>query len=462
MACFTDDLGPMAYLVAKSVVKEAVVTPKEEVKNEVKSAFGLLWEGTKLLAVEAFGAGCKLVPNVLEGRTPLEKKMLLAAGAYACWAGYNSGVMGKISNISGYVVPGYKWVKSRLGKLEVVVDKESRTRQNVLESRRTGSEESEMTQIRSQARVGYIKDDKFVVIGSCLRFEGNYLVGPDHVIGGHTEKWVMGSQSKVSLAGKEVILLATDLVAVKMTEQEMSTIGVAICKLGVTPEHGIFASIVGPEGKGTTGRLVNDPANFGRVIYHGTTLAGYSGSAYCVGTQVLGLHQMGGEFNGGYSSSYAWMCLKLALKERLESSDEWLLGQMNAGRTIKWQNVGDPEEIQVCVDGKYSVVQRDAMERAFGKNWHLERELSRAGESRYDDSHLESADSGEAKAAKNPGASSMSANSQVSSPVVHQNLIAAFSQLSNKKALELLKLARSLGEQSPTMNGQVKEARLMK
>lgn len=455
MACFADDIGPMAYLLATRATKEVLAEPV----SQAKSATGLLWEGTKLLAAEAFSAGIKLVPNVLADKTPLEKKLILAAGAYALWAGYSSGLGAKVAGVSGYLLPGYRWVKSKVGKLDVVMDADVRTRRTVLESRRPGSEEAEMTQVRSQAKVGYIKDDKFVVIGGCVRFEGNYLIGPDHVLGGQSDKYVMGSQSRVSLVGKERLLLATDLVAIQMTEQEMSTIGISVCKLGIVPEMGIYSSVVGPEGKGTTGRLINDPANFGRVIYYGTTLSGYSGSVYCVGNQVLGIHQMGGEFNGGYSSSYAWMCLKIALRERMESSDEWLLGQMQSGRKITWANVGDPEEIQVCVEGKYTVVQRDSMSKAFGKNWHLEKELTRAGENRYDDSQLESADSGEANSSIVPGVSSQQVNTQASSKLVHQNLIAAFSQLSSKKANEYLKLLRSLGEQAASTSGQVNEAR---
>lgn len=307
------------------------------------------------------------------------------------------------------VVPGLRRLKSYLtGKPEVVLDPATTgTVKTVLESRRQGSEEADMTFPSSQARVGIMRDGQFVVLGSCVRFD-DHLVGPDHVLGGEADRYAYGKQTYISLYGKDRLILGTDLVAVPLTKKDLSTLGLKSCSIASVPDSGAYAQIVGPVGKGTTGLLRNDARCFGRLVYDGTTLAGYSGSGYTIGTQVAGIHQNGGAVNGGFSASFVWARLKAALKQKPEASEDWLLGQMDAGKVIRWDSMsGDPDEVTICVGGLYSVVQRDSMTKAFGKDWDSRIELVPRKRASY-----ESADSGERPDSMLPGASSSSVNSQ--------------------------------------------------
>lgn len=460
MSCFTDDVGPLAFMMAAKVVAKAPVV--EVVVEEAKGATTMLWEGTKMMITGTVKSCANMVPTVLADKTPLEKKLIIGMGCYGAWLVYRSGCAKYVSTATSYIVPGYNWVKTRFGPMRVQIRDDDRTKSNMLESRREGSHENDFTMPGSQAKVGVISGKTFYVQGSCIRLTPNtaepaltYLVGPDHVLGGTSEKWVWGSQNKVSLLGKERLILATDLVAIQMTEAEMSTIGLATAKVGSVSSMGALAQIVGPESKGTVGRLINDPASFGRVIYYGTTLAGYSGSPYCLGTHVVGIHQMGGEMNGGYAASYALSCLKSAIKTKPEGSDDWLLGQMTAGKKLKWMNTGDPDEVQVCIDGLYTVVTKTAMSKAFGREWSESPEISQGRRNRYQDGEFESlpGPSGESRPSTLPGVSSGSANIQDSSRQEHQKLMYAFSQLSRSKAKEFLKLLRSLSGQQLNMSG---------
>jgi len=365
------------------------------------------------------------------------------------WAASKVGVYSKAATLATSLVPGWRTVKNVVtGRPEVVMDPETIcTARTVLESRRPGSDEVEMTSPPCQARVGVMRDGQFVVIGACIRLE-DCLVAPDHVIGGG-DKYIYGRQNCVSLKGKEIVSIGTDLSYVQMTEKELSTIGISVAKLSAVPDLGIYSQIVGPMSKGTTGVLRNDPRSFGRVVYEGTTIAGYSGSAYTSGPHVYGLHQMGGQVNGGYAITFVWARLRAALRMKPESSEDWLLGQTKAGRKIRWDaSSGDPDELTICINGLYTVVQRDSMVRAFGRNWENEI-LSLKPSGGYGDY-----ESGESRISTSLGGSRMSEESKESDISHHQSLMDAYKKLSpalRKKFRNSL----NLSDGAKTSNGQV-------
>lgn len=438
MACFADDIGPMAFYMAASA--------GARVAKEVKPALtSLLWEGAKsLISNLAFETIPYYGPV-----TVLERYAILTAGAYSLWMVNKVNPLSKVARVLEVVVPGYRMVKNAVTKKpEVVVEADLICqRATVLESRRAGSEEHGMTLPTFQAKVGLMRDGQFVVIGSCTRLY-DMLVAPDHVLGGDVPKYVYGRQSCFELGDRERVPLATDLVAIKMTERELSTIGISQCRLGSVADMGTFAQIVGPVGKGTAGVLRPDPRVFGRLIYEGTTVAGYSGGVYTNGSLALGIHQMGGVVNGGYSLSYIAARLRSVFKEQPEASEDWLLGQMQAGRRIRWDNSsGDPDEVTICVNGVYSVVQRDSMAKAFGRSWETEMEYVPKRQA-YGDN-----ESGEIPSSMFPGASSAVENSQVSGQSKAQDLMSVYESLSREQRK---KFRRSLERLYPskTTNGQ--------
>lgn len=444
MATFDDDIGPMAYLMCQRVV---VSTP---------SLSSTLMEAMKI-------AGRTInsipVPAIIAERTSLEKQLLVVAGLYLGWQAHRNGVATRLSRVAGWVAPGYNWLKTRLGYFSIELDPMTATSRLVLESRRDGSEEQVMTSPRCQCKIGRLQDGVFSVLGCAIRFEGDYLVSPDHVMGGDDleEKFVLGVQGLVSLRGKERLKIATDMVAVKVTATEAARIGAQICVLGGL-KRTTYAQIVGPFGKGTTGVLKDDPWVFGRLVYEGTTIGGYSGAAYMSGNQVIGLHQCGGHLNGGYSATYIWTNLKSALRQFSvsEETGDFLRGQYNAGKKMRWSTTGDPSYVQVQVDGIYTMVTKEGMDKAFGRDWQNSEVIQRGYDRVYDDNQLESV-SGESNRSKCPGASSIVGKSQELERQDPLDVIAAFKRLSTDQQQDFRRLLQTPKQQKKSTNGQASQ-----
>lgn len=231
------------------------------------------------------------IPEIISNRTPMEKTLLPVVGGYICWQAYRCGVFGYMKKHAGKVLPGVTFVESVLQKKpRLTYDREAVIKRVNLESRRQGSEESPMTMPPYQCAIGYKDGAEFKVIGYAIRMDENVLVGPDHVLSDDEDmnKQACGKQGIISLRGKDRIILDTDLVMIKLEPKDLSSIGIKQCKIGELPEHGQMAQIVGPRSLGTMGRLLHDTLSFGRVVYEGTTVGGYSGAAYQIGSAVVG------------------------------------------------------------------------------------------------------------------------------------------------------------------------------
>lgn len=308
-----------------------------------------------------------------------------------------------------------------------------------LESVKDGSHEYSLTKPRCQCLIGTVKNGEFVVYGSAIRFDCGYLVAPDHVLS-REDVYAKGSQGKVSLAEKDKITLYTDLSAVKMTEAEFSKIGISVCKIGTDPGVA-YAQIVGPLGKGTTGSLKHDPTRFGRMIYEGTTLPGYSGSAYCVGVQVHGMHTNGGSVNGGYSASFIWAILRMEENMQPESSEDWLRNEFSKENRLKWAIIGDDaNQVMVFIRGRYETHKTSTMSNMFGTNWQEEREIlpkhnrDYGKDGFYDEEDVETYESASGEALHSvSGASSGLVNPQPQYQQNLQSLISGFNKLSPKQ-----------------------------
>lgn len=104
-----------------------------------------------------------------------------------------------------------------------------------------------------------------------------------------------------------------------------------------------------------------DSVGFGRVVYGGSTRAGFSGAPYINGKTVHGMHTNGGQLNTGYSASYIMMLLKMHFRnsESVPESSEIAMVQ-RALRTaqredIEFQPVGQ-DEVQIKLGGQYFVL----------------------------------------------------------------------------------------------------------
>lgn len=446
---FEEEIDNLAFLLARSgkvVVQDLVV--KTSWKSFFMDGFRLSKEALSHVPV----------PTLLSERTTLEKTLIAGGLFYGLCQANRFGLVDKFNTVTDFLVPGYSSLMSFFGKrLRVEVDPATCTNWNSLESRRDGSDERHMTTPSFQCKIGYKKDGKFVVIGCAIRFEAGCLVGPDHVLSDEDldEKFALGKQGLLSLKGKERITLATDMVMIRMTEKDFSTIGISVCKIVSVPERGALAQIIGPESNGTCGRLICDEMNFGRVIYEGTTLAGYSGGGYCIGNGCAGVHQLGGKINSGLDASYIWMLVRIELGLVFEDSEEWLLGQFKAGKKLRWNSHGDPNFVQVHVGGVYSTVQKRSMIRAFGNNWDSSDYLYRVAPG-YDDSAAQESVpvQGEASNSILLGVSSLSANSQEPQEPRIQRIMREYKALSSKQRKSIRKSLQIYDLQQPNISGQ--------
>nr|QHA33891.1 hypothetical protein [Atrato Sobemo-like virus 1]QHA33895.1 hypothetical protein [Atrato Sobemo-like virus 1] len=358
------------------------------------------------------------------------------------------------------VVPGVAQIRSFFGPRVVCA------RKNNPESRRPGSSETSMTVPNCQVKIATFQDSVYVVLGASVRFSrtvetpggqpGHWLVGPDHVLTDDAPKFAFNDPTKViRLAGRERILLAADLVGIKLDNNEMSLLSARAAKIGDFADPGTMAQIVGPDSKGTTGRLSHDACAFGKVIYDGTTVPGYSGAAYTDGSRVLGIHQGGGAHNYGVAASFIWGRICLYEKTIHEDSRKFLETLFERDGELRWTNVGDPMYIQIQdATGKYSIVERASVESTFGPGWDASNTIKRRRRRGYDD-HLESALSGEATASNLLGGSRNVVLAQGCATPNLQSLMNEYNNLSADARKDFRKWLQAYPKVKSVMNGPV-------
>nr|QJI53816.1 MAG: hypothetical protein 1 [Solemoviridae sp.]QJI53818.1 MAG: hypothetical protein 1 [Solemoviridae sp.] len=452
MACFHEHL--LAMELARHFCREDVVSPAlRMVAVEKQSLLAPVMKGVRHVTREATSA----VKDAVKDCTRTELVLGGVVLTTALYQGYKYSVPTKIFKGCSYLVPGYRWVCARMGRFKVVPAKQSHIGAH-LESKRQGSEELPMTSPKNQATIAIRNGDAMEVVGCAVRMCGNVLVAPDHVLGEGNAGLVKCARSKLgvwlSLAGKVRIPLDADLVAIVLDEAEFSRLGLSNSNVGHMDEIRTTGQIVGPDGKGTVGNVSHDAVSFGRVIYTGSTLQGYSGAAYMKGNELLGIHQMGGAVNGGFSANYVQNLIHVHFKQRLESSPEWLLGQFERGKTVSWKSTGDPDTIQIKVSGRYLLMDREEMDSSFGTHWRDSQEIQRRSEVRHRDyesrpvENFVSASVAEASGEENSsaalGGSSVLTNTQGSASSALLQLTREFERLSNtqrrryRSSLELL------------------------
>lgn len=307
------------------------------------------------------------------------------------------------------------------------------TRKTTFESVRQGSVETKMPVPKNQAVVGELVSGEFHSVGCAVRM-GAWLVMPAHVYAAVDKPWVKGKQGLVDVSGHDFQDLETDLIGIKLGNNDMSKLGLKdIGCYNDIPKQGSFSAVCGSAGQGTVGVVKIDTQVFGRITYDGTTVAGYSGAAYMSGSTLIGIHTSGGIVNGGYSAGYVKTLLQVVDKTRLESSEDWLQNVYDQGLDIvidpKWN---DLDEIRIQVGGKFSIVSRDSMRKAFGNEWQTHVRSGRFAAS-YGD-----LESGEARATSKSGGLTSLAESPNSDGTRLTNLMSEYSKLSKKQRAKLL------------------------
>lgn len=356
------------------------------------------------------------------------------------------------------------WVRMRTwfkGKERVVTLKDtaavSTTDRLRPESAVAGSVEQSMTMARCQVLVGYSDKDSFMALGCGIRLDEDWLVVPEHVrcaMIGHTlaMRGVNGMKCDLPMDESEWKLLATDMMAVRLSSKKFSVVGAGVAKLApLIPEDkaGSYVSICGPSDKGTTGFLRHSTAAFGMVTYSGTTLSGYSGAGYFTGQgghMLAGIHVHGGAVNGGYSASFLFCELRQMQRVKNEDSQAWLETIKKSKKATITIDPGwhDLDEVRMRYRGRYAIVQRESLEKTFGANWM--EELMEGWESpSYGDKESGlvsiSEPSGEEKVTPESGASVVATQS----PGLVEELVKALTHREFKKFRGLLHAAETKG-----------------
>lgn len=317
------------------------------------------WKGV----FDAFPKVCKPEPP----KPKISGKVVaVAGGALAALALY------KMRHRLRKWIPGLQRLKTAFGCEPPVILKAMGSMRTCFESVRSGSVEELLLPPKNQLLVGDVVAGEFQAVGCAVRM-ADWIVMPSHVFAACEAPCLKGRQHWIRMSKERDYLdLDTDLIAFKLTEKELSTIGVSCCSIShALPYTGDFVQIVGAAGKGTTGVLRHDRNVFGRVMYDGTTVSGYSGAAYTSGNRLVAIHTNGGAVNGGYSASYIYSLLCAHDRIKPEDSEDWLRNQFQKDKNrIRYdKRWNDLDEVRVEVGGRYAVVSRDAMARAFGVNW---------------------------------------------------------------------------------------------
>lgn len=242
------------------------------------------------------------------------------------------------------------------------------------ESAVAGSEERCMTFPKFQALVGYSEASVFNVVGNAVRLD-DWLMVPDHVkssVGSRKiEVRTQDGKRGITLTDAEVNdleVVDTDMCALRLSVGRWAELGLRAPSVvsHMSEDSGAYVSIVGAFGRGTTGTLHHSKL-FGKVNYASSTFRGYSGAAYCSGTQLAAIHLHGGTVNSGYSASYLLALLKHLNKIKDEDTADWMERCKRAGARVvvddQWR---DLDECRIRVNGRYHIVDRSNYERVYG------------------------------------------------------------------------------------------------
>lgn len=231
----------------------------------------------------------------------------------------------KVAGIAGLAVAGvataaYALVRSREKKPLILDDV------LIPESIVDGSSITPRTPPNCQVTLAVARDNSLHAIGCGIRTEFGLWV-PDHVIAGHTELYIVTKAGYKRLS-EDLVNSATrfglEMLNIPVPPDMFSNLQVSVAKFGPLRIAGDHALAVGPDGKGSMGRLEPAEKFLGYLVYRGSTLAGFSGAPYMVNGRVVGIHIHGGpRGNGGQEALYLLSLFKIESRMKDESSEEW-------------------------------------------------------------------------------------------------------------------------------------------
>ncbi|QKI29244.1 hypothetical protein 1 [Cycas revoluta sobemo-like virus] len=189
---------------------------------------------------------------------------------------------------------------------------------------------------KGQVSIAVDCDGSWLPTGSGLRVE-DYLIFPTHLgINGMGSLRITNGDDSIDLENPKLIDVCTDITAVKLSQVHWSALKVKKIDMKIL-SNCITVAVTSSEGKYSIGSL-RPSSTFGRVVYNGSTLPGFSGSAYTETGKVVGIHTHGGSqggTNGGYEIMYLYAKLMYAVKTPPEASEDLLFEITGKGKFSK-------------------------------------------------------------------------------------------------------------------------------
>lgn len=230
-----------------------------------------------------------------------------------------------------------------------------------------------------QVIFGTLSGERFVAYGCGVRInvpncDDAFIITPLHVVcslpsvfhlrgkNGTIEVDKKSVKRGSTIKPRDYVELDTDMCAFPISAVEASQIGVSVASILTSADaRPMLARVTGPAQEGSTGELRADPYVFGQLVYSGSTVAGFSGAAYLVGKQVVGVHMSGGARNVGYSLRLAYVTLLYFLKVKQETTEEWLEMVVKKRKhkvyiDASWQHL---DTVRIRVRGEYHIVERE-------------------------------------------------------------------------------------------------------
>lgn len=200
-------------------------------------------------------------------------------------------------------------------------------------------------------------------LGSGIRL-GDYFVVPNHIIIAYdcVAALIMKPNEPaqaIKIRTDEFDLIDGDIAALRMDEAKFSRLGLVKATIAsLESETIVTVCSSSKEPDYSLGTLVNDSNVFGSVVFRGSTKGGFSGSAYMMGKQIVGMHLGGGMVNYGVSASYI-----MALLVKPEDTAEWLQRVRRRRGPVKYQRSKfNPDEAVVFINGRYHTVDLSALD----------------------------------------------------------------------------------------------------
>lgn len=326
-------LGAVGTLIAQGAVKAASrirdALPVVTVEWPAMSGAAEVVGDTADLVL---GAAADIPAAVAEMPSNWRLAAAAGVGAFACWSGPRVYRMART-----LIARKKRWICGGL----------------VAESIYPDSEERQVMEPRCMVRLAFVNAaGEYVMTGWGYRSDYNgepYVITAQHCLSFDRQMYLRKGDLFFPIDVSDSIPLGNDAALVPVPAKVMSQLGVQKAKLGLLSDRGQAVSALGLSGKGTTGLLEHARRSgyFGWVVYKGTTMAGYSGSAYFSGSTVYGLHTTGGNFNGGLCSMYLHVKAKIATDDRSEDESPSLIDE--------WYD--DPDnDFDVEWDGDYAIV----------------------------------------------------------------------------------------------------------